>query len=221
VKRTIYITLRESKSQYRISIDTPLLKFLEATIRRFNALNFNYYFEKKIFNYSINKKKSSVENHFIEILPTHIAPYTFINNEDLVEMQDIIEKMQESRYENIYDLLTKEELLAYRTTFSYYSNYLKFYSQITIVSNVVAELSVLISLYCDKCLILGNDFRTLLQSFVNNLAYWQEKLFINGGEELTFLDDSFQADLEQIKISLELYDNVLEEENSLEDIFQF
>lgn len=138
-------------------------------------------------------------------------------------MVDCLEKLQHSNYEKVYKVFNLDELNAYRTTLSYYSSYLRLYPQLAYIGNIIAELAVLLSLYSDDCLRLKNDFRMLLQSFVNNIVYWQEKLFLTGGESLNFLDKSFEADLAQIKMMLNLYDTTTEEmdDYSLDDIFDF
>lgn len=97
------------------------------------------------------------------------------------------------------------------------------YSQLSAVHNIVTELSVILSLYSNECLAMGNDFRLLLGSFLNNLSNWQDSIFIKKEETLDFMDASLKADLEQIKIILNLYDDFSDDANqtSLDDIFGF
>ena len=72
--------------------------------------------------------------------------------------------------------------------------HLKYYSELNNVNHIVAELSVVLSLYTGECLRQGNDFRSLLQSFLNNLIDWQNKLFVKKSERIDFMDDSLKAD---------------------------
>jgi len=219
----INITLRESNEEYLLYIDTTITEMIDEFMKRLNRLGFSYEYEKNILSYSIQKKETRTEEITNDIQTEIWDVYNFINQDDLDEMSECIEKMQYSNYDKVYIDLSIEEINAYRTTLSYYSTFLRHYPQLNAVSNPIAELSVILSLYSDECLRLGTDFRQLLKSFVNNIWYWQEKLFVNGGAELHFMDDSFVADLSQIKMALNLYDENIEENSCclVDDIFDF
>ena len=216
----INISLKESTEQYVFYIETNIEPVLKKLIQRLEILGFSYIYpcEKDTLSYSIYKnyptkspitqKKESIQH----------AVYDFIKQSDLDEMTICIKKMQDANYNNIYI----HDISTYKETLTNYSSYLLLYPQLIAINNYVAELSMISSLYSDECNELGIDFRMLLQSFINNLRYWQEELFIKGGEELHFMDDSFKADFEQIKITLNLYDDIEEDsDSSLDDIFDF
>lgn len=215
------ITLQEANDYYKISIDTSIETFLKASIRRFSALSFPYHYDNGIFSYVINKQQQNDEHNIIQVLPTYKKHFDFISALDLDEMHNILERMQESHYETVFPTLHIDEINAYRTTFSYYSSHIKHYSQVANIAQIVAELSVILSLYPEKCLTIGNIIRPLLNTFLKNLIHWQETLFKVGGVEIDYMYDSLLADLSQIKVFLELYDDIDDDEESLDDIFDF
>lgn len=217
--KSINISLRESSEKYFLFIETSIDVMINRFIKRLEALNFPYSYDKKVLSYAIEKrvpketagvKKSEAEKPGV---------YDFISPNDLEEMRYCIEKMHDGSYSKVY----MEELSAYRETLSCYSGFLQQYPQLGSINSSVAELCIILSLYSEESAEMGIDFRRLLQSFVNNIWYWQESLFVKGGEDLHFMDDSFRADLSQIKMTLKLYDEVGEEEELalLEDIFDF
>jgi hypothetical protein len=221
-ENNILISLQESSDEYFISVDTQLFSILRNFSQRLELLHYTYHYHNNLLNYAIAKKDPN-QVPIKEVKKSkRFNCYTFLVADDLEEMQSCIEKLQDANYKKVFQTLTIEELSAYRTTFSYYSSYLKLYSQLQVMSSIIAELSVILSLYQHECLQLGTDFRSLIESFLNNLEYWQDKLFITGGEELHFMDDSFKADLSQIKMALGLYDDIPQpEQSNLDDIFNF
>ena len=218
VINNINITIQETSTEYYIYIESSIRSMMSDFIYRLEDLNFKYTYNENILSYPINKlssKKITTQNKNTK---RHVV-YNFISESDLDEMTSCMKNMKDSSYNNVY----LKDFNSYKDTISYYSSTLQLYPQLIKISTFVAELSFILSHYEDECLNLGIDFKTLLQSFVNNLASWQEKLFIIGGEELHFLDDSFEADLSQIKIALSLYDTQDQKEcsSSLDEIFDF
>ena len=215
----INITIKETSTEYYMYIESSIRSMMGDFMNRLEDLNYEYTYEKNILSYSINKistkKTPIIQNKNTE---EHII-YDFIAENDLDEMINCINKMKDSSYNNVY----LKDFSSYKDTILYFSNTLQLYPQLIKVSTFVAELSFILLHYEDECLNLGIDFKTLLQSFINNIANWQEKLFITGEEELHFLDDSFEADLSQIKMALNLYDVQDKEDSasSLDDIFDF
>ena len=216
----VYISLQESSDKYFMWINTSNQSFLNDFMKRLSRFNFEYVYKNGILNYSINKKVH-IKNPLK--VDDKIYEYSFIDQDDIDEMTDTIEKMQEKNYEKLGIQLSMSEISEYRTTFSYYSSYLKHYPKLNTINNIVAELSVLLSLYPEECLKAENDFRVLIKSFLNNLAYWQDRLFIQGNEKIDFMDNSLKADLSQMKIILDLYDEIDEENDicTLDEIFDF
>ncbi|MDA7817303.1 hypothetical protein N9A28_03875 [Sulfurimonas sp.] len=218
-KHPVSISLEESSHTYFISLNTSSTKLISEFMKRLTKLNYEYKYENNILNYSI-EKKLHVNKLKKDIRKTY--DYSFIDSDDISEMSDTLERMQEKNYEQLNIPLSINEVNEYRSTFSYYSSYLKYYSQLNTINNIVAELSVLLSLYPNECLAAGENFRVVVKSFLNSLEYWQEKLFIEGSQKIDFMDNSLKADLSQIKIILNLYDEIEDDSTcSIDDIFDF
>ena len=222
-KHAIYITLEESSKEYHINISTQNQEFLNDFSLRLESFQFQFLHTIDNIKYTIGKQKTHTEVITKESTSSKAYKYDFIKDNDLEEMLDILEKMNVKNYEQVYDVLDIVELNDYRSTFSYYSSYLKYYPELSTVNNIIAELSVLLSLYSKECLFQGNDFRMLIASFLHNIMHWQDKLFIKGSEEINFMDNSLKADLSQIKMVLGLYDEVStnQADDSLDGIFDF
>lgn len=220
---SIKISIEESHNKYFISIISDIDKFIRNFTQRLKKFNYSYTLKDSKLNYYIDKRNIQEPVTYKKPENTKKYTYDFMNDDDLDDMLDILEKMDEKNYATIYPDIEIGEINDYRTTFSYYCSHLQYYPQLNTINNIVAELSVILSLYSQECLNVGNDFRFLLKSFLNNLLHWQEKLFIKGSQEIDFMDSSLKADLSQIKVVLQLYDEVdaESESSSLDDIFDF
>lgn len=214
----LQITLEESSDKHYVSIKTNIKEFLKTLISRLKQFGFAYHYENGLLSYPIDKKMQTLHHS----VPTKEKKYAhdFMENDDVQMMSDILDKMKEKNFTKNYQTFELEELDAYRTAFSNYSNYLKYYSELHTINNIVAELSVILSLYKGESLALEDDFRVLLYSFLNNLILWHDKLFVQGSEQIDFMDETLRAELDQIKIVLNLYDEVDEEDLDLDDIFE-
>ncbi len=217
--RYINISLKESSEKYILFIETSIDAIINKFVKRLEVLNFPYKHEENILSYPIDKNSRRVMAAAEKVQAVRYKVYDFIRQDDLNDMIACIEKVKDGNYNRIY----VNEIADYQDTLSCYASILQSYPQLNIMNSNVAELSIILSLYSEECLSLGMDLKRLLQSFINNLWYWQESLFIKGGEELHFMDESLRADLSQIKMTLNLYDEVNEEnsESVLDDIFDF
>ncbi len=215
----VYLILEESDEKFFLSIDTTLNEFLHQMTTRLEALNFSYLYESNLLSYTIDKKQVFSNNS--TSLKTN--NYTFMDPQDFEQMQRILEKINSKNYTNNPDVFSKDELDEYKTSFSNYSHFLRYYPQLSTVGNVVAEVSVIFSLYPKECLNLGNDFRMIVGTFFDKLTHWQNKLFLEGSEKLDFMDDVFKSDLSNIKSVLNLYDAPSNEKKKgfMDDVFDF
>lgn len=219
----VYIILEESSEKFFISIDTTITELLERITSRLDALHFSYLYESNLLSYTINKKQVAPNDNTTNPSSLKMHNYTFMDPQDLHVMRNILEKMSIKNTLKSTQPLTLEELHEFKSTFALCSTHLKYYPQLSVVNNIVAELSVLLSLYMHEALPLGNDFRLLLSSFLNNLIHWQDNLFAKGSEKINFMDKTFQTNLSQIKRSLKLYDEVStsDEDSFIDDIYDF
>ena len=213
------ISLNESDEKFYLRIKTTIESMIHKFIKRLESLKLPYTYEQKVLSYSIDKIKSTEIRAAQNPQVVKHKVYDFITQNDLDEMTACIDKMRDGNYNKIYI----EDISSYKSALLHYSSFLQMYPQLKIMDNIIAELCMVLSLHSDDCADLGMDFRRLLQSFINNIWHWQESLFVMGSEELHFMDDSFKADLSQIKMTLNLYDEVFEEEELalLDDIFEF
>lgn len=216
IAHSIEIILSESSEKYYISVKTDNHMFLNKFTTRLSAMSFSYVQDHDFLEYDIDKRMA------VKTVKKTTYDYSFVSKDDIYDMSNILERMQDKNYEQVGSDFTKSELNEYRTTFSYYSSYLKAYPEFITVNNIIAELSVILSLYSTECLESGSDFRLLLKTFLNNIIFWQDKLFLEKDENIDFMDNSLKADLEQIKITLNLYDDAQDDSVcSLDDIFDF
>lgn len=215
--KSVKITLRESDLFYRFKITTDVKSFLVSIISRLEHFRFEYKYNDGVLRYKIHKQDPKLHSKAQKKLA---KIYDFVTQDDLDEMSNILERLESANYEKVYSTLSLEELSDYRSAFSYYATHLQFYIELKRMYSIVAELSVILSIYTEKCLELGNDLRALLKSFTAALLVWQRKLFESGVEDMHFMDASFEADLSQIKLALHLYDEV-QNDISLDDIFDF
>jgi len=215
----INISLKESSEKYILFIETTIDAMINKFIKRLEVLNFPYKHEENVLSYPIDKNSRKTIAAAEKVQAVKYKVYDFISQDDLNDMIACIEKVKDGNYNRIY----VNEIADYQDTLSYYASILQPYPQLHIMNSNIAELSIILSLYAEECMSLGMDLKKLLQSFINNIWYWQESLFIKGGEELHFMDESLRADLSQIKMTLHLYDEVNEEKNecALDDIFDF
>jgi len=217
--RYINISIKESSEKFIVFVETSIGTMINKLIERLEVLNFPYQYKENILSYPIDKNSRKTIAVVEKIQTVKYKVYDFISQDDLNEMAACIEKVKDGNYNRIY----VNEIADYQDTLLYYASILQTYPQLNIINSNVAELSIILSLYTEECMNLGMDLKKLLQSFINNIWYWQESLFFKGGEELHFMDESFRADLSQIKMSLHLYDEVIEEKNecTLDEIFDF
>ncbi len=222
-KVTIFIF--ETENNFVVKLKTNIQAIKDALINKLQQHDFPFRLEKKSVIYDI-KKRYHTPDHQSKTIDTpkkKLFVFKFIKQDDLDELTNIIEKMQERQYRSIFPYFTETELNDYRSALSYFSSMTRLYSQMRVVSNVVAETSVILSLYTKECLDRPDVMRSFLQGMISNLETWLTMLFVDGCERVDFMDASFVADLAQLKVTLELYDDTLEDADSsnLDEIFDF
>lgn len=215
----VEIRLQETSNYYCFSINSPIEAIIPMIVDRLEEYRFPYRYDQNELRYTIDKRSDAEMTTYEHIAK---APYSFLVPDDLDDISNAIERLLDNA--NIESpQLSIEEIHAFRTAFSYISSILKFYSELIIVANVIAELSVILSLHHEAILREQATHRVFLYSVMTNLSQWFTTLFIKGGEELDYMNASFQADLDQIKMALNLYDDVYADNAScdLDDIFDF
>lgn len=198
----VYIIIEESDEKFFISIDTILNEFLELITSRLDALGFTYFYENNLLSYAIDKKQNYQANISLE----KKYNYTFMNPQDFEMMQKVLEKFFLKKHDTLHNNFQQEELKDLQQRFSRYSSYLHLYPQLFKVNNIVEELSVILRVYASESISTGANMKELLRTFLQDLILWQNKLFIEGSKELSYMDVEFQMQLSKIKTLLNLYD---------------
>jgi len=198
---------------------------VDKMIYKLDYYQFDYHLEDDSLVYSIAKKEALKTT--VDKLPQKVSKelkvYDFIGKDDLDDLTNILEKMIDRDYAQITSILDTAELNDYKTTFSYFASISQPYRELTVISNIVAELSVILSLYVYECLEHPYEVRAFFRAFVLSLETWLEMLFKVGCEMPSFMNDSFLADLAQFKMLLGLYDDMNEDEEAenLDAVFDF
>jgi len=222
----ITIFLYETSNYFLIKIKTNIVTIIEKLVSRLKHYNFLYEQEENKLSYEITKVTPKNVNRPLvskTVEKKKLRVYDFMTKDDLEDLYNLLEKMIDKNYDKVRHALEVDEINDYRTTFSYFSSISNIYPQLKFMSNIVAELSVILSLYLDECLENGLEVRAFFLGFMNNLELWLDTLFKQGCESITFMDASFLADMAQFKILLGLYDEMEEtnESSSLDAIFDF
>lgn len=144
--------------------------------------------------------------------------YTFLEDEDKEEILNICDDLVDIMYRVKYMGLQTDVFIRLRSSLSMFSLSLMHYSQLTCVSNLVIEFSVLINTNMLRFKQMNMDELALIEGFINNMERWAKTLFILGGADLHFMDNSLKADLDMIKMLLGEQEL---EEVLLDDIFDF
>jgi len=148
-----------------------------------------------------------------------IEPYTFLSHEDLEEILETSDDMIDVVIDTDSEGLNKDAYIRLRSLFSTFSLVMSYYDELVEISSIFKEFNGLISGYEAEFLALNKLELATVEGFVNNIDRWCRIVFVDGGADLHFMDDSFRADVETIKMLI-LPQEVSDEED-LDDIFDF
>lgn len=145
--------------------------------------------------------------------------YTFLDTEDLEEILKLVDDMQEILFHIKKNGFYEEYFISLRSIFSMFCLTIRYYEQIAPVSTTITNFSNLINTNKDKFIKLNTDELNLVIGFINNIDNWVQTLFIKGGADINFMDNSIKADYEMIDqfINPIVQDTKLD----LDDIFTF
>ena len=146
-------------------------------------------------------------------------PYTFMDPEDVIELNDVTKDMNEYLYMAQKIGFTLAVLIRIRTYFTRISVILNHYEEIEQIAIVMTEFSMMINYYKETFSQLSTDQIRLIEGFAGNFERWLQILFKEGGVELNFMDRSLRADMEMIRLMMEPPAEVTEKE--LDAIFHF
>lgn len=154
-------------------------------------------------------------NETIKIIP----PYSFMDREDVIELNDTAKDMIEYLYMAQEIGFTAESLIKIRIYFSRISVILNRYEEIEQVAIIMTEFSMMINQCKEAFSQLDTNQIQLIEGFAGNFERWLKILFLEGGAELNFMNRSLRADMEMIRLMIEPPVEVTEEE--LDAIFDF
>lgn len=149
-----------------------------------------------------------------------IEPYTFLQDDDLQDLIKLNDDLQEVVYQLKKHGFYEGLFITFRSTLSIFCLTLRYYSQIKIIANTITDFSNLINTHKENFLELSDDELALIIGFINNIETWLHTLFIKGGANISFMDNSIQADYNTIVQMIEP-PKLLNEDFELDDIFDF
>jgi len=164
--------------------------------------------ENKLINSVLKSKKT-----------TKTKPYTFIQEEDLEDLMHLNEDLQDIIYKIQKNGINENKFIKLRSTISLFCFTLRFYNQVETITFSINELLNLMNVNKDKFISLDNLELTLVCGFINNIDRWFNTLFILGGADLHFMDNSMQADY--VSISQIVEPTIISCESNLDAIFDF
>ncbi len=107
-----------------------------------------------------------------------------------------------------------------RSIFSLFCLTLSYYKKISPIAITISNFSNLINGNEDRFIKLTKLELMLIDGFIENIDTWLQTLFIKGGANLYFMDNSLKADFETIQEMILPQKNA-SEEISLDDVFDF
>ncbi|MDF1883276.1 hypothetical protein JHD49_04920 [Sulfurimonas sp. SAG-AH-194-C21] len=148
-----------------------------------------------------------------------LEPYYFLTQDDLQELLSLNDDMQEISYQIHKGAISEHHFIKLRSSFSLFCFTLRYYDEITNVTTTLNNFLNLLNTDKDAFLLFDTDQFSLVYGFVGNIDRWLNTLFIQGGADIDFMNNSIQADYETIS---QIITPVACEENfDLDDIFDF
>ncbi len=151
--------------------------------------------------------------------PVLVLPYTFMHKDDRDEVLKICDDMADLMYRCKKVGFQKDVFIRLRSCLSMFCLNTMPYPQISGVVNLITEFSVLMNTSQEAFIQMSLEEVSLVEGFVNNVDRWANILFVTGGADLYFMDNSLKADLSMIRMQIE--PQQLDEEANLDDIFDF
>ena len=149
-----------------------------------------------------------------------IPAYTFVNVDDLEELLRFSEDMNELMIHSKKIGLQEDLFISLRSILSMFCLTLRYYQEISKVADVITKFSNLINTNKDTFTQFDNDEISLVEGFLSNIDKWLHTLFITGGAELHFMDNSLEADFKMIEQIINPL-LITEIDSDLDDIFDF
>lgn len=180
---------------------------------------FEYKVDKKRISVKIVKELLSLDNEIYddrqehrrrqllvalnEDKPAVQVPYDFLEEEDREEVLKICDDMSDIIYRVKKSGFHRDSFIRLRSSLSMFSLSLLPYAQLCKVSSIITEFSILMNNHEESFQKMSYSEISLIEGFINNIERWTQILFVVGGADLHFMDNSLKADLEMIKMLVE------------------
>lgn len=181
--------------------------------------------QKDIDNLKIENQKREtrlLNSSLTDFIYTIIEPYDFIQPDDLEELLKLNEDLQEFIYKANQASLNEKLFISFRSALSMFCLTLRYYKEISPIADTITQFSNLINTNQAKITSMDSLELALISGFVSNIERWIITLFVQGGANLHFMDNSMIADLNTIsQVIIGFEDDGTDMEYSLDDIFEF
>ena len=177
--------------------------------------------QKKIASKQLKREKKLLASVEGESHTKDIPPYTFLEDEDLHELLKLNEDLQELMY-NIrkHNGLHEHSFISFRSSLSLFCLTLRYYKKIAPLTTTLTEFSNLLNTKRERFLLLNEFELELITGFISNIDKWLHTLFVRGGADLYFMDNSMHSDYQTILQILSPKDESFDA-SDLDDIFSF
>lgn len=163
-------------------------------------------------------------NHLLSTLTTPeitqlVPAYTFMDLEDLHELRELSEDLSEHLAQIQFSSLTNDAFIKMRSYFSLICVILNHYEQVEEMALIMSEFSMMINQNKEDFCTLSKEQVGLIEGFSHNFKRWLTVLFIQGGAQIGFMNNSMRADMETIRAITQPCSHSSEED--LDAIFDF
>lgn len=189
----------------RLTIKLDKLKFQEKRDRR------------KLKN---SKREENLIKSVNSTNKLEIKPYTFLKKDDLNELLTLSDEMKTLMSQAMKVGLHLNICTSLRSRLSSLCLTLNYYDEVEQVAKTITAISNLLNKNISILMQISSIELELINGFINNIDTWIQTLFINGGADIYFMDNSIKADYKMIAqmISPSSFN---EDKNSVDNIFDF
>lgn len=205
---TLFLDQRNKECEYKIDKKRITVKILKELLLVHN----------ETYDDQQKHRRKQLVTALTDDKPIVKLPYDFLEEEDRQEILKSCDDMSDIMYRAKNIGLKSDVTIRLRSCLSMFSLSLLPYSQVTQVSNIITEFSVLLNNHQVVFEQMSSSEVEMIEGFISNIERWTETLFVIGGADLHFMDSSLKADLGMIKMLIEPQE---EKEFELDDIFNF
>lgn len=129
----------------------------------------------------------------------HVPAYTFMDLEDLHELKNLSEDLSEHLHQMHYCSLTNDVFIRMRSYFSLISVILNNYEEVEEMALIMSEFSMMINQNKESFCTLNEDQIELIEGFSHSFKRWLTVLFVHGGAQIGFMNNSMRGEMESIR----------------------